>query len=99
MSNTVDWRAKPRTSKPSSRQKRNGLLLDARPTCERCHTRKSREAHHDLPPGHPERNDPANMRALCIPCHVAVHAPEPRFMIKARDRAPYGSNGGSLQLG
>ncbi len=79
MSNTVKWREKPRTSKPNSRQKRNGLFLDAHPICQDCGKRRSKEAHHDLPQGHPDRNDWQFMRALCIPCHVKCHqsAPEP----------------------
>lgn len=84
MSNPVKWRAKPRTTKPNSRQKRNGLLIDARPICESCGTRQSREAHHDLPASHPDRNVPVNMRALCIPCHAVVHAPGPRYPIRRR---------------
>jgi hypothetical protein len=31
MSNPRAWRAKRRTTKPNSRQKRNGLFLDAHP--------------------------------------------------------------------
>jgi hypothetical protein len=82
MSNPKAWRAKLRTPKPNSRQKRNGLFLDQRPFCQRCHERKSREAHHDLPHGHPNRNDPAFMRALCAPCHAAVHAPRARNAVR-----------------
>lgn len=74
MSNTRAWRAKPRTPKPNSRQKRNGLLLDARPICQRCTQRPSQEAHHALPKGHPQRNDGDHMEALCQSCHAAVHA-------------------------
>ena len=73
MSNTKQWRAKKRTSKPSSRQKRNGLFLDQHRFC-RCGA-PATEAHHDLPRHHPARNKPANMRALCRDCHVAVHRP------------------------
>lgn len=75
MSNTKAWRAKPRTSKPNSRQKRNGLFLDAHPTCQGCGLKPSKEAHHDLPHGHPLRNHWPNMRALCVDCHTAVHKP------------------------
>ena len=73
MSNTRAWRAKRRTTKPNSRQKRNGLFLDAHPTCQKCQKRPSDEAHHDLPRGHPRRNEWQNMQALCRPCHVRVH--------------------------
>lgn len=73
MSNTVDWRAKPRTETPNSRQKRNGLFLDAHPTC-RCGA-PSEEAHHDLPHGHPDRYGWQHMQALCRPCHIAEHQP------------------------
>lgn len=73
MSNPRAWRAKPRTSKPNSRQKRNGLYLDAHPTCASCNTRPASEAHHELPKGHPDRFEWAFMRALCIPCHVLEH--------------------------
>lgn len=72
MSNTKAWRAKERTSKPSSRQKRNGLFLDAHPMCQRC-PRPSREAHHALPKGHPGRYDWQHLEALCRACHIAVH--------------------------
>jgi hypothetical protein len=73
MSNTRAWRAKKRTSKPNSRQKRNGLFLDAHPACQACQKRRAREAHHDLPHGHPQRYDWQFMKALCVPCHVTVH--------------------------
>lgn len=76
MSNTVAWRAKPRTPKPNSRQKRNGLFLDANPICTSCRTNDATEAHHDLPHGHLDRNDPVHMRALCRCCHVAHHDAE-----------------------
>ena len=75
MSNPRAWRAKPRTSKPNSRQKRNGLFLDANPMCQCCAQRPSRDAHHDLPPGHPDRYLWRYMRALCRDCHIAVHQP------------------------
>lgn len=71
MSNTVKWRKKVRTTKPNARQKRNGLFLDQHPTCS-C-GQPATEAHHDLPHGHPDRNDEQHMRALCRPCHVEVH--------------------------
>ena len=74
MSNTVPWRAKPRTTKPNSRQKRNGLFLDAHPTCQQCGNRPSAEAHHLLGHGHPLRYFWCFMLALCIPCHVREHA-------------------------
>lgn len=73
MSNPRAWRAKPRTSKPNSRQKRNGLFLDQRPICQICNNRTAVHAHHDLPHGHPDRYDHRYMRALCEPCHVRVH--------------------------
>jgi hypothetical protein len=81
MSNTKPWRAKQRTPKPSSRQKRNGLLLDRHPTC-RCGS-PATEAHHDLPKGHPQRNDPQHMRAVCRQCHVDIHR-----MVKAPIQLP-----------
>ncbi len=73
MSNTRAWRAKQRTSKPNSRQKRNGLFLDAHPVCQGCGKRPAEEAHHTLPPGHPDRYAWQFLQALCVPCHVAVH--------------------------
>lgn len=73
MSNTRAWRAKQRTSKPNARQKRNGLFLDTYPRCQRCGRRKSCEAHHELPKGHPDRYDWRFMKALCTDCHVEVH--------------------------
>lgn len=73
MSNTRPWRAKPRTSKPNSRQKRNGLFLDAHPTCQQCAIRPAVEAHHRLPKGHPFRNQWEYMEALCATCHVHTH--------------------------
>lgn len=73
MSNTAAWRAKPRTSKPNSRQKRNGLFLDAHPKCQQCGAVTSEEAHHNLPHGHPQRDDWQNMKALCRACHVQIH--------------------------
>jgi 5-methylcytosine-specific restriction endonuclease McrA len=73
MSNTVDWRAKARTPVPNSRQKRNGLFLDAHPTCQACGQSQSREAHHDLPKGNPNRYDWQHMKALCQRCHITVH--------------------------
>ena len=79
MSNTRAWRAKQRTSKPNSRQKRNGLFLDAHPICQRCGIRPSEEAHHQLRKGHPLRNLWQHMLALCIPCHIDEHKPRPRL--------------------
>ena len=73
MSNPRAWRAKPRTAVPNSRQKRNGLFLDAHPCCQRCKKRRSREAHHELPKGHPSRYDWRFMKALCVRCHIEVH--------------------------
>jgi len=73
MSNPRKWRAKQRTTTPNSRQKRNGLFLDERPICQRCCQRASEHAHHDLPKGHPRRFDHQFMRALCEPCHIAIH--------------------------
>lgn len=75
MSNTKRWRAKARTAKPSSRQKRNGLFLDTNTHCS-CGSFAT-EAHHDLPQEHPDRNEPRNMRAMCRPCHVAFHQRNP----------------------
>lgn len=74
MSNPRLWRAKPRTDKPNSRQKRNGLFLDAHPTCQRCRKELSAEAHHELPKGNPFRYLWRYMKALCRSCHIAVHA-------------------------
>ena len=79
MSNPRAWRAKPRTQKPNSRQKRNGLFLDAHPICQDCWCCPSVEAHHDLPHGHPDRYLWRYMRALCIRCHAAVHWPAARY--------------------
>ncbi|WP_288338467.1 hypothetical protein [uncultured Sphingomonas sp.] len=73
MSNTRPWRAKPRTSKPNSRQKRNGLFLDAHPTCQHCASKPAVEAHHRLRKGHPFRNQWEYMEALCQGCHVHTH--------------------------
>lgn len=73
MSNTRDWRRKPRTPTPNARQKRNGLFLDAHPVCQRCTARPSAEAHHDLPQGHPDRTLWRYMRALCRNCHLQLH--------------------------
>lgn len=73
MSNTRAWRRKQRTATPNSRQKRNGLFLDAHPRCQRCGARPSKEAHHALPVGHPLRYVWQHMQALCIPCHIEVH--------------------------
>jgi hypothetical protein len=80
MSNTRAWRAKQRTAWPNSRQKRNGLFLDAHPICQGCGIRPSKEAHHDLPHGHPDRTKWRYMRALCIPCHSAIHFPAARYV-------------------
>jgi len=82
MSNTRPWRAKKRTSKPNSRQKRNGLFLDANPICQACCKRRAVEAHHDLPKGHPDRNFWRYMRALCRRCHVMVHQPQQTVTIR-----------------
>lgn len=71
MSNPRLWRTKKRTTKPNSRQKRNGLFLDAHPLC-RCGC-PAKEAHHELPHGHPDRYDWRNMQALCRLCHVHAH--------------------------
>jgi 5-methylcytosine-specific restriction endonuclease McrA len=73
MSNPRLWRAKVRTTKPNSRQKRNGLFLDVHPDCQICGGRPASEAHHDLPKGHPRRYARAHMQALCSPCHVDLH--------------------------
>ncbi len=73
MSNPTKWRAKRRTTKPNSRQKRNGLFLDAHQQCQRCGKRKAAEAHHMLSHGHPDRYDWEHMLALCVSCHVAMH--------------------------
>lgn len=71
MSNTRAWRAKARTSKPNSRQKRNGLFLDEHPNCG-CGS-PATEVHHDLPHGHDNRYDDGYVHAVCRPCHVAIH--------------------------
>ena len=73
MSNPKKWRAKQRTTTPNSRQKRNGLFLDARPTCEACWIRPAAHAHNDLQKGHPLRFDHQFMRVLCEGCHVTLH--------------------------
>ena len=73
MSNPKAWRAKKRTTKPNSRQKRNGLFLDAHRLCQRCDQRPAEEAHHMLLKGHPDRYDWQFLEALCVPCHIAVH--------------------------
>ena len=73
MSNPVAWRAKPRTSKPNSRQKRNGLFLDAHPVCQSCWSAHAKQAHHVLDQTFKCRNHPLVMRALCEPCHVRHH--------------------------
>lgn len=77
MSNPRAWRAKARTTKPNSRQKRNGLFLDERPICQACNRKPSVHAHHDLPHGHPDRFDHRYMRAMCEPCHVSWHQASP----------------------
>jgi hypothetical protein len=73
MSNSRKWRAKRRTKTPNARQKRNGLYLDAHPTCMACRCQPSREAHHELRIGDPRRYDWKFMKALCIACHVEAH--------------------------
>lgn len=73
MSNPQAWRGKGRTPKPNARQKRNGLFLDANPTCQACWSVKSEEAHHELPLGDPRRYRHEHMKALCRPCHVELH--------------------------
>lgn len=75
MSNPRLWRAKTRTSKPNSRQKRNGLFLDAHPTCQRCGACPSEEAHHVLARRSPRRYAWKNMMALCRSCHIHIHRP------------------------
>lgn len=77
MSNTKAWRAKKRTAWPNSRQKRNGLFLDAHPKCARCGANAD-EAHHTLPHGHSMRHLWTFMVALCIGCHVLAHQPAPQ---------------------
>jgi hypothetical protein len=64
---------KSRTSKPSSRQKTNRLFLDQHPVCV-CGSGAT-ELYHDVRRGHPLRYDERFIRALCPPCHVAVHKP------------------------
>lgn len=81
MSNTRAWRGKKRTAWPNSRQKRNGLFLDAHPRCQCCGA-DAEEAHHRLPHGHPLRNLWPFMLALCITCHTAIHRPAPRYRRK-----------------
>lgn len=80
MSNTVAWRAKARTSKPNSRQKRNGLYLDAHPFCHRCNWRLSKEAHHRLPKGHEARYNWRYMEALCRRCYTVEHQ-QPKLVV------------------
>lgn len=79
MSNPRKWRAKTRTTKPNSRQKRNGLFLDAHPTCA-C-GEPATEAHHNLPQANPRRFNWRHMQALCRPCHILVHQHVP-FVIQ-----------------
>jgi hypothetical protein len=86
MSNTRAWRAKQRTTTPNSRQKRNGLFLDAHPICQGCAAAASREAHHDLPKGHPDRNRWRYMRALCTACHLFVHGGRRTWQRRRRNR-------------
>jgi hypothetical protein len=74
VSNPRDWRAKPRTTKPNSRQKRNGLFLDMQATC-RCGA-AAQEAYHDLPHSHPDRYEWQDMRALCRPCQIHIRQHE-----------------------
>lgn len=76
MSNTRAWRRKQRTATPNSRQKRNGLFLDAHRRCQVCQSQPAEEAHHNLPKGNPGRYLWQNMKALCTPCHVEVHKPK-----------------------
>jgi 5-methylcytosine-specific restriction endonuclease McrA len=76
MSNTRQWRQKARTAKPNSRQKRNGLFLDAHPSCQVCN-QQADEAHHTLHHGHPLRFEWKYMLALCQACHVKIHRPRP----------------------
>ena len=83
MSNPEAWRAKPRTAWPNSRQKRNGLFLDAHPVCSRCGGR-SEEAHHSLPHGNPMRHLWQFMVALCVRCHIVIHQPAPRLRRRKR---------------
>jgi 5-methylcytosine-specific restriction endonuclease McrA len=75
MSNTRQWRAKRRTSKPSSRQKRYGLFLDAHPVCQECWSAPSKHAHHMLDRTFNGRNHWSALRALCEPCHTRWHRP------------------------
>ena len=83
MSNPRAWRAKPRTTTPNARQKRNGLFLDAHPTCQRCGACPSEEAHHVLPKSNPRRFDWKNMMALCRACHIGVHSAPPSVLVSA----------------
>ena len=78
MSNPKAWRAKPRTSKPNSRQKRNGLFLDSHPKCGVCNARRAEEAHHLLPKGHALRYLWQWMQAVCRTCHTEIHRPKPK---------------------
>lgn len=85
MSNPVNWRDKGRTETPNSRQKRNKFYIDAHPWCQRCDKRPSAEAHHERPKGDPARYAWENMKALCVPCHIAVHRPL-RIILTVRQR-------------
>jgi hypothetical protein len=75
MSNPRAWRKKRRTATPNSRQKRNGLYLDANPVCHGCWSARSKQAHHALWRGHPDRNLWLAMKAFCEKCHVRHHKP------------------------
>ena len=83
MSNPRNWRGKGRTETPNSRQKRNKFFVDAHPRCQHCGKATAQEAHHEKPKGHPDRYDWRNMKALCVPCHVAVHQ-HLRIVFKSR---------------
>lgn len=85
MSNPRAWRGKGRTTTPNSRQKRNRLFIDAHPDCQRCNSRPAGEAHHELPPGHPQRYDWKHMKALCVPCHITIHQ-QMRIIFSVRQR-------------
>lgn len=71
MSNPRAWRGRGRTETPNSRQKRNKLFLDAHRKCA-CGA-PATEAHHELPHGHPDRQEWAHIKPKCSSCHVKLH--------------------------
>lgn len=57
--------------------------IQAHPLCERCRTEGrvtvAREVHHIKPLSRGGTHDPANLMALCKPCHSAITAKEGRW--------------------